>query len=71
MSAGLVFSSCCTCQTGAIHVPEVGPMGDEFHTTIEEAVASGQHWKFVASEWMCPRCVDLGEDARMEGEGLG
>lgn len=69
MAEPSVFASCKTCSTGAIYVPEVGPMGDEFCTTIEEAVATGQHWSWVDGEPMCPLCVSLGEAERLESEG--
>lgn len=63
-----VFGQCATCGVGAIYVPEVGPMGDEFCTTIEEAVASGQRWGWFEGEPVCPLCVSLGEPERIEAE---
>lgn len=65
-----VFASCKTCGVGAIYVPEVGPMGDEFCTTVEEAIATGQHWTWVDGEPMCPNCVALGEDRRALREAI-
>lgn len=55
------------CHTGAIFVPEVGPMGDEFCTTVEEARATGRHWVAVdegggTGSWMCPSCAEEHED---------
>lgn len=74
MTEPSVFAQCVTCNVGAIYVPEVGPMGDEFCATIEEAIAfdrsTGRRWKWVDGEPMCPNCVDLGEEKRFEAEGL-
>lgn len=64
----LVVGQCQNCHRGAIHVPEVGPMGDEFHQTIDEARASGQLWTCVDGEWYCPDCKD--EVKRIMKEGL-
>lgn len=55
----MVFARCVyECGRGAIYVPEVGPMGDEFHETIEEAAASGVHWRWDEEfdEYICPEC---------------
>jgi len=58
----VVFVTCRGwCNTGAIYVPEVGPMGDEFCTTVEQAQATGVHWRYVekagvAGGFVCPSC---------------
>lgn len=65
---GLVFVTCAgadrfPCHEGAIYVPEIGPMGDGFMTTVEEAAAAGDHWRWRYFEadgvWLCRRCQDL------------
>jgi rubredoxin len=56
MPDGLVFASCVSCNAGAIFVPYVGPMGDEFHASIEEAIASGVRWESTDEGWLCPTC---------------
>jgi hypothetical protein len=58
-----VFVTCRggACFKGAIYVPEVGPMGDEFCTTVEEARATGIHWRYdehagIGGGFLCPNC---------------
>lgn len=50
---------CICCGSGAVYVPEVGPMGDEFCETERQAAATGQRWLFVDGEWTCPCCAAL------------
>lgn len=62
-----VFATCCGCFVGAIYVPEVGPMGDEFCETIEEAVEldarTSRHWVSTVEGWLCPLCAESKEPA--------
>lgn len=49
------------CDSGAVYVPEVGPMGDEHCTTVDEAVATGVRWRWSVSHdgYLCPSCWDV------------
>jgi hypothetical protein len=46
------------CGKGAIYVPEVGPMGDDFCLTVAEAQATGRIWRYEDEfgGFMCPDC---------------
>jgi hypothetical protein len=70
---GTVFVSCARgCGNGAIYVPEVGPMGDEFHETVAEAEASGRRWSFDedVGGFVCPLCEAIPMPAPFATEDL-
>jgi hypothetical protein len=63
----IVFVTCRgDCRKGAIYVPEIGPMGDEFCMTVEEAQATGLHWRYDEHAGICGGFVCPGCDARFE-----
>ena len=66
----LVFFGCeNACSIAAIYVPEVGPMGDEWCITVEQAEATGVHWEWsdYLGGFICPSCATM---RRADGEAV-